>query len=280
MKASDFRTAMRPLASTPYGSRPHHIYHELHPHPALDPVSETNNSEAISQEQDENERAYRQLLMQGALAVLLPTEDLQNRPLRTLVVDILADLIIGQALAGKVCEGWFIHDAIIKVITIVNAKVQPKASGREMRDDAKNRLEKFGLLSSEKQYIDDDSPPRHRSTFAAWFWRIMQYGYLAVFFLRHILKGLYGARTLPKRAHSSHTASASPSVAKTLHLQGLGMDDRTPLAVIEYKVFSFVSTLLTLGERMPWIASTGAFWQDIFLYGNGRIGAVNSMLDR
>ena len=75
-----------------YATRPWPVYHALNPHPALSPIPNPNDPDACA-EQSANETLYFQLLVQGVLAVLLPTEDLENDCLRTLVGDGIADLV-------------------------------------------------------------------------------------------------------------------------------------------------------------------------------------------
>lgn len=88
-----FRIAKR--QATSYDSLisdPRTIYHTLHPHPALSPVP-TDMIPASVVEQRESESAWRQLLVHGVLALLLPTEDLENGCLRALVAEIFAEMI-------------------------------------------------------------------------------------------------------------------------------------------------------------------------------------------
>lgn len=93
-------------------STPHRtLYHELNPHPGLSPVPDPTDPDTITA-QCENEAVYRHLLANGTLAVLLPTEDLENSSLRTLLGDILADLILGNEVAGRICEGRFFWEII------------------------------------------------------------------------------------------------------------------------------------------------------------------------
>jgi len=233
------------------------------------------------QQQQQNEHAYRQLLVQGTLAVLLPTEDLQNGPLRALVGDIIADLILGQALAGKVCEGWFLHEAITKVSATLSEKVRPKATGNEVRDDdAKDRLEKFGLLPSESRSSNDHSLGPDQSKVALLFWTIMQYGYLAYLFLRYILKELQGARRKPPRQRTGRVSASSPVLSEKSHMQTSSPDDDPLRPVLGFGLWSMVSTLLKTDDRMPWLASMLCYWQHSLLYGAGRIAGLNSTLDR
>ena len=67
-------------------------------------------------DQARNEAMYRQLLVQGALAALLPTEDLENACLRTLVADVIADTILEKSIGGKVSESWFLWSMVSKAV--------------------------------------------------------------------------------------------------------------------------------------------------------------------
>lgn len=274
-----YRIAKASSSNSPYGLPLRHVYHELNPHPALTPLSLDHNPSTL-QRQQQNESAYRQLLVHGTLAVLLPTEDLQSGPLRALVGDIIADLIVGQALAGKVCEGWFLHEAITRVCAVLSDKVQRRAMGSEVRDDAKNRLEKFGLLSSESKFQNDHSSENDQSKIAAWFWRIMQYGYLAYLFLRYILKEFQVIRQKPPRQHSGRVSELSPVFSEVSHMQNRSPDDLSPRPVLKFGLSSLMSTLLKMDDRMPWLASMLSYWQQVLLYGTGQIGGLNSTLDR
>ncbi len=131
-------------------TNPRVIYHSLYPQPALSPVPDAATPLTVA-EQSEHETQYRQLLVQSALAVLLPTEDLENACLRTLVADVLAESILGNAIGGKSSEGYFIWETITKIVTLVKTRIQPKVTGKEIEVDTRSRLEKFGLLSERSE---------------------------------------------------------------------------------------------------------------------------------
>lgn len=258
----------------------------MNPHPALDPCRP-------EEEQKEYESAYRQLLIQGALAVLLPTEDLANTCLRTLVTDIIADLILGRALADKVCEPWFLHGAVSKVVDVVTSRaagetaVDEKASQHE---DSTSRLEKFGLLSSKTADQENNSSERHQSPASAWIWKLLQYAFIAYQSLRFILVGIVHAQHLPRRVgHNQFPVDISTSTSSSWHSQKSpspstrrlsDANSRSPRAVISYRLFSCISTILDLSIRMPWLASSLGFWQHVLSDGPGRYGSANSTLDK
>ena len=284
-----YRTATTAQATLQYGESTRRIYHALNPHPALDPT-------LTAQEQRDYESAYRQILIQGALAVLLPTEDLANACLRTLVSDIIADLILGRALADKVCEPWFLHGAVSKLVEIVTSRPMPASRPGTVNDqkilqqeERRSRLEKFGLLTSNTADEQNYSPKQRQSSLSAWFWRLLQYAFIVHQSLRFILVGLAHAHHLPRRIHQSHhvdvptsLSSSSQQVKRPLSSTRRVSDADGPSlrAVINYRIFSCISTILDLSVRMPWLASSLGFWQHLFSTGPGQYGAPNSTLDK
>lgn len=82
-------------------------------------------------QQRENEAAYRQLLVQGVLAVLLPTEDLDNECLTALVGQILSELIIGNVVIGKLSQPWMIWECLIITARVLGRRSAGKASLEE-----------------------------------------------------------------------------------------------------------------------------------------------------
>ncbi|KAF4587809.1 PXA domain-containing protein [Ophiocordyceps camponoti-floridani] len=78
-------------------------YHALNPFPPLDATTPT--------QQLERERSYRGLLSEGILAVLLPTEELEDSCVRALLVEMLAELLIGNAV-GRAAQPWVILEGL------------------------------------------------------------------------------------------------------------------------------------------------------------------------
>ena len=78
------------------------IFHNLQPHPALS-------------SSPDSERLYLKLLSSGVLAALLPTEDLQSNCERTLIREILSDLVLWNVV-DKLSEPWLLYDLIPKIL--------------------------------------------------------------------------------------------------------------------------------------------------------------------
>lgn len=252
------------------------MYHKLNPHPALSPVPDPSVETSTTQ-QSRNEADYRQMLVQGALAVLLPTEDLENACLRTLVTDAIAETVLGKSIGGRVCEGWFIWSGIIKLVDAVKALSKPRTSGKEMEVDTRSRLEKFGLLSER----GDDRRPAvdgRRSTFSEVFWRVLQYGYWTIIGVQFIIVGLFAASSEPRRSSWSRKAASESPIAKRPEAAAVVL---RPL--LDFKIFSLVATTLDLSFRMPWLSGSLALLQHhlmesrMFLL---RVGAVDGLLDQ
>ncbi|KAL8936314.1 MAG: hypothetical protein Q9216_004994 [Gyalolechia sp. 2 TL-2023] len=264
-------------ARTPGTSvNPQAVYHELNPHPALSPVPDLSFETSATQ-QSRNEADYRQLLVQGALAILLPTEDLENTCLRTLVADVIAETILGRSIGGRVCEGWFVWTSIRKLVVAVQAQVNPRATGEEIEVDTRSRLEKFGLLSER----GDDTRPAtdgRRSAFSEVFWRCLQYGYLAVITLRFVLVGFAASWSEPRRSSWSAKATADSPVANPTEAPTA---TRRPILV--FRILSLLSTLLDLSLRMPWLCGSLALLQYHLIASPLvvlRVGAVDGLLDQ
>ncbi|ETN45789.1 uncharacterized protein HMPREF1541_09622 [Cyphellophora europaea CBS 101466] len=261
-----YHAANESHATLSYSQQPHHIYHSLNPHPALDPS-------LSPEDQTQAERTYRQLLVTGALAVLLPTEDVQNTSLRILVTDIIADLILGRAIEDRLCQPWFLHDSLSKIVATIAARKQAKATSEGIQADARSRLEKFGLLSAKTDASPTDSSPPRQSSIVAVFWSMLQWGYLAFLAVRFTTLGLMHARRLPARTRlSTKHALSEPSAKQT--------DDHAARLVLEYRMFPATSTILHLSRRMPWVAGALAFWGHVLTSGRNRAGGLHSILDR
>ncbi|KAI4665389.1 uncharacterized protein J4E78_002849 [Alternaria triticimaculans] len=148
---TSFRIAKTQAASSiSLVSDPRLIYHTLHPHPALSPVP-TDDAPATVLEQRESESAWRQLLIHGVLALLLPTEDLKNGCLRALVGEIFAEMILGNGISGKACEGWVLWEGITRIAEVLQtdaAKEKDSQSDDADAEQSLTRLERYGLLST------------------------------------------------------------------------------------------------------------------------------------
>ncbi|KAF1925552.1 uncharacterized protein M421DRAFT_239172 [Didymella exigua CBS 183.55] len=290
-----FRLAKR-QASSPQSlvSDPRLIYHTLYPHPALSPVP-VDAVPSTYVEQRESESAWRQLIIQGVLAVLLPTDDLKNGCLRSLVAEIFAEMILGSGISGKTCEGWLLWEAIGRIADIL--QTDPDHDDVHSSDDGASvedlsRLERFGLLPSQaEEQSDSNSAPvadakRYESacmSASGLFWMAIQCAFLAFTALRAFVLTIVTASSLPSRSladgpismEESHQSLSSEmeSQASTLLL-----DVKRP--IVSMKLWSCAAQFVELDVRMPWLTGFVSMLHCGALFGPGRVGDTDGVLDR
>ncbi|BAE54858.1 unnamed protein product [Aspergillus oryzae RIB40] len=246
------------------------IYHSLNPHPSLSPIPDPTDTHTVTQQAD-NEARYRQLLVSGVLAVLLPTEDLKNACLRTLVCDILADLIIGNQVSGKMCEGWFLWESATKLIDVVGSRQSHEIDAKTAVPHRQNQLQKFDLLSPQ-----EDSQKHHSSSSVQlripdWVWKILQFVFLAYVTLRFIVTGILSVASTPVASSSSFTGHVNEASAPC--------NPPRKRPVLNYGLYGMLSQLLDIPRRMPWLGGLVALFQHLILAGPGRLGDTDSVLD-
>ncbi|KKK26443.1 hypothetical protein ARAM_004165 [Aspergillus rambellii] len=231
------------------------IYHALNPHPGLWPVPDPCDPETIVQ-QRENEAVYRRLLADGVLAVLLPTEELENACLRALVTDILADLVLGNEVSGKICEGWFLWESITKLLdTLSRDKPQNRDSGVEK--SPQNRLQKFGLLSPKDSQSNRSSSTTQSQT-SNWIWHLLQFLHETI--QDHVLP----PTLLPNLLLASREA-LFPQNARLQPVLGVNRSEEptvtlrptpTPQQPLTVPITSTTTTTAAIGSRAPTPAHT------------------------
>ncbi|KAI5291862.1 hypothetical protein KEM54_004707 [Ascosphaera aggregata] len=310
-----FHIATETSASGPNSVRFRAVYHTLNPHPALDPVPDPTNPSSVAT-QEEKEGTYRHLLSQAVLAVLLPTEDLKNVCLRTILEDILADLLLGEVVSKKICDKSSIWEYLTKVLHLLQdhsgkgkGKVHKGKAGASNATatvatanskSSKSQLEKFGLLGrpdlSENGAASDAVPNRRdflaskRAAFSAFMWTVLQCLYLIFITVRFAVTGLYKIYSTPEQIQRrqlkdvsrpvtpNDAGSSTASAASTMVIDGGNSSQKPPF--LSYHIFSMVSSLFKVNQRMPWLESTGALFQHILLYGPGQMGKAGGILDR
>ncbi|OJJ47653.1 hypothetical protein ASPZODRAFT_131207 [Penicilliopsis zonata CBS 506.65] len=259
------------------------VYHALNPHPSFSPVPDPSDPQTVAQQQ-ENEALYRQLLAQGVLAVLLPTEDLKNGCLTALVGDILADLILGEQVSQAASEGWFLWEVTTKLIDVAVRNNDQRSNQKTATTEEleQSRLEKFGLLSS-GEVSQPDSTSHAQSKLSVWMWSVLQSIYLAYIGLRFVATGLIQVASSPlatvSRAPTSPSLSTAP-ISTTIEAPSSSEKAIGKRPVLEYRVFGMVSQLIDVPGRMPWLGGSLGLLQYLILMGPGRLGDADGVLDR
>ena len=232
----------------------------------------------------ENEAAYRQLLVQGILAVLLPTEDLESDCLTSLVGQIFSEMIIGNGIGGKAAEPWLLWEGIMKIAEVIQTKLpnnkarvrlersNSDVSGQGLKDVSGRRAKSWGFaLSAQK-----------------WFWLFLQYAFLTFTTIRFIIITIATSSSLPSRIPPKMKITGSASLENDL--ESPKYIDTRPAAdyqnpplkqpILNMKLWSCASTLLDLDARMPWLSATISMLQWGCIIGPGEIGSTDGMVDK
>ncbi|KAI1743752.1 PXA domain-containing protein [Xylaria scruposa] len=271
-----YRTATSPTTKPPLQTDSHQIYHSLWPLPALSPVPRPDDQASI-QAQADNESAYRQLLVHGVLAVLLPTEDLENECLTSLVGQILSELVIGNLVAGKLSQPWLIWELLIMVTRLVRKKNNSEDSDMPP-DKTTKAMNSNGIGNSPFKRTWPWSPQQI-------FWSFVNWVFLAAGMIRLFISTVALSQSLPPRAHQNAVCVVGATDYQQKKSQSLSPDTaaqtqptRTP--VIEFHVWRCMGDILEVEARMPWLQATLSMMQWIALKSPGQVGALDGMLDR
>lgn len=274
------------------------IYHTLLPHPALSPVPRDGDPSSLL-EQARNEEAWRQLLVQGILALLLPTEELANDCLRVLVTDIFSDMILGNGVSQKACEPWLLWDAIT---TIIKVSGPSSSASRETATVAASQLEQFGLVS----HPENDEHEFRRGLMHAWspdaaaaaaasasrlFWTMAQLFFFAFVAARTFVYAVANFSSLPPRSKTwlpvQPWRSADSKDTKHVDMTD-GLDtnqaeispsnDHRP--ILSMSLWKAAARLVELDLRMPWLSGLLKLAHHVAMFGPGRLGTLDGSVDR
>ncbi|KAI0180448.1 PXA domain-containing protein [Hypoxylon sp. FL1284] len=271
-----YRISRNAVVRPPVDANPREIYHSIWPLPALSPVPKAGDQS--TQTQAANESTYRQLLVQGVLALLLPTEDLENECLTALVGQLFSELIIGNLIVNKLSEPWLIWEGLIMLTRLARSKSTTMASkSSSTQQDAYPKAK------------SDVIPPftrRYSLYIQQVFWSVIQWGFIVVNSIRLIISTIMLSRTLPPRSapitiHQTNPTSKrdqegayQPSATFETRSQPV----KVPAA--DYKIWSCVGNLLEMDSRMPWMSGALAMVQWAAIRGPGSLAGFNGMIDR
>jgi hypothetical protein len=236
-------------------------------------------------EQEKHEQAWRHMLVQSVLAVLLPTEDLQNGPLRSLVEEIVAEMIVGNIISNRLCEPWALWDLIANSIqavqgnsggpqsdaTQISKRYEPSRDSAAPVQSSIRRLAQFGLLSGSPNSSEAQTTTVKRSQAAAIsnvFWMAMSYGLVLFTAGRAVLVILMTWDKLPLRASTKIEGSERSG------------PPAPPRPILSMGMWNASANIIQLPKRMPWLSGLMSLAQQTVVSGPGRMGATDGMLDR
>lgn len=234
------------------------------PLPYLSPIPKPEDPGTISK-QAENEVAYRQLLVQGVLAVLLPTEDLENECLTSLVGQILSELIIGGVVVKKASEPWMIWTGLAILANVLGRK-QNDAPGQSSR---RRRATGRGA---------------RRFSIPGLFWSLVHYMFAFTVLVRLLVTTVVRSRSLAPRDQILLTKNDALHWDSGSGVTNAGPGRLSPSAtkqpIVAFHIWPTIANLLGMDRRMPWLLGGLSMVQWLAIAGPGRVAGFNGIIDR
>lgn len=226
--------------------------------------------------------------------MLLPTEDLENACLRTLVADIFGEMVLGNGIGAKGSQSWLLWEGITKMAEYVKRRVRGTEKGVEVNEPTKGRLEQFGLLST--ALVEHTTSPSGRTSvdigraISEIIWRVVYFAFIALTTMRFIAVALVTSSSLPPRSPTIYPSSRKSSYSEKdqtpsdhSKMSSLPPQQRPPppkQPILRMKSWSCISHLLELDARMPWLSGFLSFLQWIAITGPGKVGNTDGTLDK
>ncbi|KAG5993248.1 hypothetical protein E4U54_003421 [Claviceps lovelessii] len=252
----------QPCRTVPVNGR--EAYHALWPLPFLSPAPLPGDP-ITTAKQLKNEAAYRQLLVQAVLTVLLPTEDLENPCLTALVGQIISELIIGNVIANKAAQPWLLYEAICIV-----ARGATEKGGKENNQTKSSR----GLKRSMKN--------KSRWTVHGLIVSIVQFVMLFISTIRFVFNFVIMSSSLPSRTAGFSEGTRDSALATKDVLDPSKDNDPTirKIPVLSFAAWRVVGNIIELPARMPWLNGLLSLVRLGVIHGPGRIARFDGVLDR
>lgn len=267
------RMASRSAMQPPVDADAREIYHSIFPLPFLSPVPRLGDDGTAVELQRQNEATYRQLLVQAVLAILLPTEDLENPCLTALVEQILSELIIGNVIAGKASQPWLLYEAIC---------ISARSSGEQEARTKARLVTGTDQPSPSSSDLDQDTAKSPKWTVQGVFVLIVHLGILFFNAVRFMAGILADSISLPPRTalHLDEEAADCFHDDKRRLLSTDTNLGRAKVPVLSFKLWSCLGNLIELEQRKPWLGGFMSLLQTAAINGPWRIAGLDGPLDR
>ena len=223
------------------------------------------------------------MLVNGVLAVLLPTEDLENDSLVALVGQIFSELIVGRIVADRLSEPWLIWEGLIILSRVVRERTNAAAAGT--------------AASAQFGQGETPAPAESRKSFLPFsffspqrlFWALVRWAFLAAAFVRLLIRTAASSRGFPSRMgeraskHQEQHATGRKMGGPALPQAAILLDtdiEHAKVPVLAFRIFPVVSNLIEMDVRMPWLSGALSLLHWMAIAGPGRIADVDGILDR
>ena len=214
--------------------------------------------------------------------MLLPTEDLENDCLTSLLGQIFSEMILAGAVGGKASEPWLLWEGITNIAKVIQTKL-PKSKA-QVRLDWSN----LELLSVPLDVRGRPKGWRIGRSLQKTFWLVLQYAFLLFTAVRFLIITIATSSSLPSRIAPAMKLTGSAESkdnmeppnyldTKSIHQH---QSPRLKQPILKMKIWSCVSTILDLDARMPWLSATISMLQWGAITGPGELGNTDGMIDK
>jgi hypothetical protein len=210
------------------------------------------------------------------------------------VAEIFAEMILGNGISGKACEGWLLWEGITRIAEVLQTDVAKEEDSEAQETNLEQpvpRLERYGLLTplQEADTIGPQIAGKHHHHkispvyLSDLFWTVVQYAFLAFTAARAVALNLATLSSLPSRSATSEQSSVE-ALDQSQIPQADASASRRPLGVkrpvVSMTVWSCAAQLAELEVRMPWLLGIISLLHRGALVGPGRVGETDGVLDR
>ena len=198
--------------------------------------------------------------------MLLPTEDLENPCLTSLVGQIFSELIIGNVIANRAAQPWLLWEGICILARVLEEK----------KTNAKERLVGGGSSASK---------PSWRWTVHSFFLSIINLVILFITSIRLVASAIMVPSSLPPRVavtNDQDVAWKSLDSGDEYHKPPARQSPTacTKDPILDFSFWSCAAHLIELPSRMPWLSGFASIVQYATMNGPGHLGRLNGTLDR
>jgi splicing suppressor protein 51 len=215
----------------------------------------------------ENEEAYRQLLVEAILAILLPTEDLENPCLTALVGQIFSELIIGNIIAKKASQPWLLYESIC----IASRVLGEKKTRAAQRIVSTPRKQEQGNVTGQTKV---------KWSTQAIFLSLVHLAVLLFSSIRTLITTLAASSSLPPRSKAAAVATTATNKLEGQRQAYDGDSHGSKVPVLAFKIWQCLGNIIELDLRMPWLSGFLSLVQYQAIYGPGKLARLNGSLDR
>lgn len=221
------------------------------------------------------------------------------------MAEVLGEMIVGNAVGGKLCEGRFWMEVVVKLVDLV--RDDATGPGRGARASSSTTSDRGGTAGSDEVRRSRSRPGWNGAGVRLVFWQLLQHLYSFFLVLRFVAIALSSCSSLPPRTPEETSASSTsgpqapsarefpatscPPPAST---RAASQDRPRPSRhrgsrrrgrpgarpILRMRIWSCLSNVAHLTRRMPWLEGALKLVRHGLVYGPGGVADTDGIVDR